>query len=85
MAIKFRSNERPRLFIEVGKSILLSGKRYQCVERPLNLYPSEACSGCIFRINHKTCPPYMCSKFDRYDKKNIWFVEYDEQINDISR
>lgn len=71
---QFRTNERPRLYVEVGGIIVSSGKRYRCIERPMGLCPSDACCGCVFRQRLKSCPPYVCSCFDRHDGKSVWFV-----------
>lgn len=59
----------------IGEVLHMDGVDVVCVERPFISCPQDACKGCWFSINYKSCPPSQCSKFGRTDGKNVWFVE----------
>jgi hypothetical protein len=69
-----------KVTVDVGSIINIGGVLLKCIERPdvRTLHVSEACSGCYFSIENKTCPPSQCSRFGRLDEKNVWFVRYEE-------
>lgn len=78
--IRFRTNERPRYFVAIGEEFESSGVRYCCVERVGVNCPADACIGCSFHKENRTCPPYVCSAFDRLqDGKSVWFVRIGEK------
>lgn len=58
----------------IGKVFEVNGVFVRCVERSRVLNVSEACSGCYFSMENKTCPPSQCSSFGRTDGRNVWFV-----------
>ena len=66
-----------KVTIDVGAEISINGVRLRCIERPSvsSICVSEACSGCYFSQENKTCPPSQCSSFGRQDGKNVWFVK----------
>ena len=72
-----------RVTIEVGSVFDVNGVRLRCIERPgvHTMCVSEACSGCYFSLENKTCPPSQCSSFGRQDGKNVWFVRYEDTEN----
>ncbi len=64
---------KPILYVAVGDIVVIAGRRYRCIARP-DVDPALACSGCAFR--GCSCPPRLqCSKFDRRDKRFVWFEE----------
>ena len=68
---------RPMRFVPVGEVVTVRNVRYRCVERP-EVHHRDCCSGCAFVGS--TCPPYLqCSKFDRRDRRFIWFVREDSR------
>lgn len=69
----------PRTDIPVGGSVYRKGKRYECILRPGVSLPSEACSGCSFNVSEFKCIGLRCSRFDRSDGNNVWFVEVGDE------
>lgn len=67
-----------RTTVAVGSIFEINGVRLRCIERPRVDYAAEACRGCYFSIENKTCPPSQCSRFGRLDGKNVWFVRYED-------
>lgn len=69
-----------RVTVPIGSILDIGGVRLKCIERPdvRTMHVSEACSGCYFSIENKTCPPSQCSRFGRLDDKNVWFVRYED-------
>lgn len=65
----------PRTDIPVGSTFFRKGKEYMCVRRERVVLPSEACSGCAFNQSDAKCSGLRCSRFDRSDGNNVWFVE----------
>ena len=63
-----------RTTYEVGSIYDIGGISLRCIERPYVSCPQDACKGCYFCIEKKTCPPSQCSSFGRTDGKNVWFV-----------
>ena len=63
----------PRSEVAVGEVFMSKGVRYRCVLRPSGIEPAEACRGCAFM--RVSCPKARCSRFDRSDGENVWFVE----------
>ena len=68
----------PRTDIRVGSTFWRKGKEYVCVRRRRVDLPSEACSGCAF-VSDQKCYGLRCSKFDRSDGNNVWFVEVSDE------
>lgn len=62
----------------VGEVIEVNGVYVRCVLRPRVDCAYDACSGCYFSQENKTCPPSQCSSFGRTDGKNVWFVKVEE-------
>jgi len=79
---KDNPNDRlPRRFIPIGGEVERYGQTFVCVEAPPveELLPCEACRGCWFARTHRdnrisNCSALQCSKFDRKDGRNVWFV-----------
>lgn len=65
----------PRTDIRIGDVFEREGVRYLCVRRPSG-FQHEACEGCVFRQKNLRCSGLRCSKFDRGDGENVWFIEY---------
>ena len=65
-----------KVTVDVGSVLDINGVLLKCVERPSvhSMHVSEACSGCYFSKENKTCPPSQCSSFGRKDGRNVWFV-----------
>lgn len=65
----------PTMFIPVGGKGVYGGKEYECIVRRDSMLPvSRTCEGCAFVSGN--CPPlWQCSKFDRRDRRNVWFRE----------
>lgn len=63
----------PTIFIPVGGYGDYGGHTYECIiRRDRDLPPCRTCEGCAFVVGN--CPPlWQCSKFDRRDKRNVWF------------
>jgi len=75
-----RSRSLPTRYVPVGEIVERYGVRLRCVERrPVHSF-SAACKGCWFRrcsvdgtiVN---CNDIQCSRWDRMDGRNVWFVE----------
>ena len=68
----------------IGGIFRIGGVYVKCIERPRVLCIQEACRGCYFSSEYRTCPPSQCSSFGRTDGKNVWFVKVDsdEDIED---
>ena len=64
--------------VAVGSIFKVGDVVLRCIERPYVSYVAEACSGCYFSQENKTCPPSQCSRFGRLDGKNVWFVRYED-------
>lgn len=65
----------PRTDIRIGDVIEREGMKLLCVRRPPG-FQHEACEGCVFRQKNLRCSGLRCSKFDRGDGENVWFIEY---------
>jgi hypothetical protein len=59
----------------VGHIYDIGGVNVLCVERPEVVCPQDACIGCYFCQEKKTCPPSQCSAMGRTDGRNVWFVK----------
>lgn len=59
----------------IGKVFEVNGVYVRCIERPYVESSCDACIGCYFSQENKTCPPSQCSTFGRTDGKNVWFVK----------
>lgn len=74
------TSRMPRRFVPVGGRYTKGDSEYECVERPEVGSVSEACAGCVFSKSSspdRWCLGLQCSKWDRADGKNVWFVEED--------
>ena len=72
----------PRRFVALGDFYVKDGIVYECVMRPDVEKPSEACRGCAFcrtSSSDRWCLGLQCSKWDRADGINVWFVTDDEE------
>lgn len=67
-----------RVTVPIGSILNINGVRLMCIERPHVVHPSDACRGCYFSVENKTCPPSQCSKFGRMDGHNVWFIRYED-------
>ena len=69
----------PKKFLPIGSVVKRRGTTLKVVERPpaSALQPCEACMNCYYRALPAGCESLalQCSKFDRRDKKSVWFVE----------
>ena len=65
----------PRRDIRIGETFEKKGVEYRCVRRGEVRVPSEACSGCDILRHSNHCEAPRCSKWDRTDGQNVWFVE----------
>ena len=70
-----------RVTVGIGSVIDVNGVLLKCIERSHVSCVSEACSGCYFSQENKTCPPSQCSSWGRHDGKNVWFVRYEDIEN----
>ena len=71
----------PRRFVPVGGYYAKDGVMYECVVRPEVGRPSDACRGCAFcrtSSSDRWCLGLQCSKWDRSDGLDVWFVTEDE-------
>lgn len=71
----------PRKFVPLGGFYVKGGVMYECVMRPEVDRPSEACSGCAFcrtSSSDRWCLGLQCSKWDRSDGLDVWFVTDDD-------
>lgn len=76
-----RSEKLPNRFFRVGETIRLDGVMYEVVERNIpdamkDRY-SLTCKGCD--LQNKPCERLQCSRWDRIDGKNVWFVRLIEK------
>ena len=78
------SNGLPTRYVPVGSEFTRYGVRLVCVKRPQVGSVSAACKGCWFSRGRKViggetvmlnCNDIQCSKWDRMDGRNVWFVE----------
>jgi hypothetical protein len=67
-----------RTTFPLGEEFRIGDVLLRCVERPYISCPQDACRGCYFSENYRTCPPSQCSSFGRTDRKNVWFVEVND-------
>lgn len=67
-----------RITYPIGGVYDVNGVMVRCVERPYVSCCRDACSGCYFSQENKTCPPSQCSSLGRTDGKNVWFVLEEE-------
>ena len=73
-----RKSRIPRRFVPVGGSYEKEGRVYECVERGEVPRLSDACRGCCFSKSSspdRWCLGLQCSRWDRHDGLNVWFVE----------
>lgn len=77
MEDKVRNFKLPRVFVPIGGYVVHGGYRYRCIQRPpeKGLHPDEACSGCDISRKYRSCGGLQCSRYDREDGCNVWFVE----------
>jgi hypothetical protein len=76
-----KASRIPRRYIPLGESYEKDGKEYVCVEREEVASPKMACSGCVFSKSSspdRWCLGLQCSRWDRADGRNVWFVEAEE-------
>lgn len=68
----------------IGSKYEVGGVSVRCIERPVVSCPQDACRGCYFCVERKTCPPSQCSALGRTDGKNVWFIKEDnhEDVKD---
>lgn len=66
--------------VDIGSVLDINGVRLLCIERPpvSTIHVADACMGCYFSKENKTCPPSQCSSFGRLDGRNVWFVRYED-------
>ena len=74
-----RDSRLPSIFVPIGGHYVYGGVRYKCVARPRDIRVRDCCKGCSFSKLKGPCPVALqCSKFDRRDKKFVWFVREEE-------
>lgn len=63
----------PTKYVELGGIVVVRGRRYRCVGRPV-VHWTDCCIGCAFcGID---CPPFLqCGRHDRRDGRDVWFEE----------
>jgi hypothetical protein len=66
--------------VNIGSVFDVGGVKLACIERPpvATMHAADACIGCYFSKENKTCPPSQCSSFGRLDGRNVWFVRYED-------
>lgn len=79
----FTSSGLPTRYVPLGGEFDRYGVRLLCIRRPKGLLPTAACKGCWFRRSRIggvviNCNDIQCSKFDRMDGVNVWFVKKEE-------
>lgn len=63
----------PQRFVAIGETVYVKGRAYRCIARD-EVHWTDCCQGCAFVGTD--CPPFLqCSRYDRKDKKNVWFEE----------
>lgn len=81
---KFNFDGLPTRYVEVGGEFVRYGVRLLCKRRPRVESVSAACRGCWFSRGRKViegrtvmlnCDDIQCSKWDRMDGVDVWFVE----------
>lgn len=76
-----RASRIPRRFVRVGEVYVKDGKAYRCVPRGEVSKVSRACDGCCFSKSSspdRWCLGLQCSRWDRPDGENVWFVDEGE-------
>lgn len=74
----------PSRFVELGGVVLHEGHWYRCIESKAT-HPSEACCGCDIARLYRGCGSLQCSKFDRRDGRNVWYIETAEPVSEEVR
>lgn len=64
----------PRTDIPVGREFEMDGVRLVVCRRGVVYEPKDACMGCWFKTEGRSCYGLRCSSFDRADRVNVWFV-----------
>lgn len=73
------AHKLPTRFIPLGDGLLRYGRVLECVRRPKDLNWREACRGCWLSRGIRdgvpvNCEDIQCSKWDRRDGEDVWFV-----------
>jgi len=50
-------------------------KRLKCVEEK-----GDWCVGCAYEVSDSLCDHIFCSKIERMDESNVYFIETDEPL-----
>ena len=77
------TSRMPKRFVPVGGRYEKGESSYVCVERPVVRSVSDACLGCVFSKSSspdRWCLGLQCSKWDRADGRNVWFVEEADSV-----
>lgn len=77
VVITRRCDILPNCFVAVGDEVMVAGHRYRCEERGRVIRCADACLGCGFNLPNRKCGSLQCSKFDREDGRNVWFIALD--------
>lgn len=81
---KYNFDGLPTRYVEIGGDFVRYGVRLLCIRRPRVESVSAACRGCWFSRGRKVidgrtvmlnCDDIQCSKWDRMDGCDVWFVE----------
>lgn len=65
----------PTRFLPVGAEFTRQGVTLKVVARPVaTLHHREACKGCYFDSVGPCVTRLACSRFDRRDRKSVWFI-----------
>lgn len=81
----------PTRYVPLGGVFTRYGVRLWCVRRPGVESVSGACRGCWFSRGRKVingcsvmvnCNDIACSRWDRMDGNNVWFVEVDGSVDE---
>ena len=72
----------PTKYIPIGDVLERCGRKFVAVPRPdaSRLAVADACMGCFFAkcpASFSNCNTLQCSRWDRADGRNIWFVPMD--------
>lgn len=79
-ASRQKSVQLPTRFVAVGDEVVVSGRRFVCVERGQVWPPCEACKGCDLSRLYLGCGDLQCGPFDRKDRRFVWFKQVGQKI-----
>lgn len=83
----YNNDGLPTRYVPIGGEFTRYGIKLLCIRRPRVESVSAACKGCWFSKGRKTiggetvmlnCNDIQCSRWDRMDRKDVWFVSAGE-------